>query len=191
MDDWGKWLLNLCVMKTKILLIVFVSTFVALAQTNSAPTNSATEFRMVGKVKYDASKPPFLDVTIPAGSELLNARVIQFKGEIKPIFVGLAFPHAKTASQWATVEIKNFPYDPKYFTKTYGLSYSTGLPDPRNGEIILLREPLHLRVFPLSHPTTNWTALGEMKIIPARPDFDYGLPCTNNLSEVQKTEAQP
>jgi hypothetical protein len=51
--------------------------------------------------------------------------------------VGLAFPHAKTASQWITVEIKNFPYDPKYFTKTYGLSYYTGLPDPRNGELIL------------------------------------------------------
>jgi hypothetical protein len=124
-------------MKTKILLILFVSTFVALAQTNSAPTNSVAEFRMVGKVKCDVSKSPFLDVTIPAGSELLNARAIQFKGEIKPVFVGLAFPHAKTASQWITVEIKNFPYDPKYFTKTYGLSYYTGLPDPRNGELIL------------------------------------------------------
>jgi hypothetical protein len=186
MDDWGKVALNLCNMKSMILLILFVSTFVALPQ-----TNPVTEFRMVGKMKYDVSKPPFLDVTIPAGSELLNARVIQFKGEIKPVFVGLAFPHAKTAGQWTTATIEHFPYDPKYFTRTYGVSYSTGLPDPRNGEIILLREPLHLRVFPLSHPTTNWTALGEMKITPARPVFDYGLPCTNNVSEVKKTEAQP
>jgi hypothetical protein len=177
--------------KTKISLILFVSTFVALAQTKSPPTNSVAEFRMVGKVKYDVSKPPFLDVTIPAGTELLNARAIQFKGEIKPLFVGLAFPHAKMARQWATAEIKNFPYDPRYFTKTYGLSYSTGLPDPRNGEMIVLREPLHLRVFPLSHPTTNWTALGAMEITPARPNFDYGLPCADNVSEVQKTEAQP
>jgi hypothetical protein len=57
MDDWGKWRLNPCVMKIKILLILIVSTFVALAQTNSAPTNSVTEFRMVGKVKYDVIRP--------------------------------------------------------------------------------------------------------------------------------------
>ena len=36
---------------------------------------------------------------------------------------------------------------------------------------------------------TNWTALGEIKIIPARPNFDYGLPYTNNVPEVQKTES--
>lgn len=176
MDEWGEVVLNFCTMKRIILLIAFASTFVATAQ-----TNLVTEFRMVGKVKYDVSKPPFLDVTIPADSELLNARAIQFNGEIRPISVGLAFPHAKTAIQWTTVGIDHFPYEPKYFKKTYGISPYTGKPDPRNGEIIVLSAPLHVRVFPLSHPTTNWTALGQMKITPARPDFDYGLPTTNQI----------
>jgi hypothetical protein len=91
-------------MKTKLaLLLVFA------ALTASAQTNPVTEFRMVGKVKYDVSKPPFLDVTIPAESELMGAKSIHFNGEIKPISVSLVTP------QGQSVSIGNFPYDPKYF----------------------------------------------------------------------------
>jgi hypothetical protein len=129
---------------------------------------------MVGTVKYDVSKPPFLDVMIPAASELVNARQIHYNGEIKPISVILVFPIAKTAGRWVDAIIDHFPYDPKYFTKTYTLP---------EREKIVLRAPLHLRVFPLTHPITNWTALGEMRITPpASPHFDYGLPTTNQIT---------
>src|SRR5882724_8527308 len=161
----------------KILLILFVSTFVALAQTNSAPTNSVTEFRMVGTVKYDVSKPPFLAVTIPAESELLDPNRLQFTGEVKPISLYLAVPHVKPAR---IISIKNFPYDPKYFIKTSvsipTIDIGTGLSGPGYRDSILLRAPLYLRVFPLPHPTTNWSGFGEKKITPAQPVFDYGLP---------------
>lgn len=164
-------------MKTKLVLFLVFAALTVSAQTNSAQTNLVTEFRMVDNVKYDVSKPPFLAVTIPVESELLDPNRLQFTGEVKPVSLDFAVPHVKPA---ITIFIKNFPYDPKYFIKTSvsapPIDIGTGQSGPGYRDAILLRAPLYLRVFPLSHPTTNWSGFGEKKITPAQPFFDYGTP---------------
>lgn len=137
------------------------------------------DIRVVNGQVYDvATSKKWVSITIPTGSRLLNAQTIQFTGAIQPRQVNLAYPHSKTNSKWPVVEISHFPYDPKFFTAT-----------TNNGTVTSV--PLNMRVFPLSFPTTNRTALGEMRFTPARPIFDYGLPYTNQVSDVQKTETRP
>ena len=136
--------------------------------------NQVQDIRVVNGQVYDVTTSKrWVSITIPVGSRLFNADAIHFIGAIQPRKVVFQFPSERTASQvipGVPVKIDHFPYDSKYFERT------------RDG--ILTSVPLNLRVFPLSHPTTNWTALGEMKITPARPDFDYGLPSTNKVSAV-------
>jgi hypothetical protein len=137
------------------------------------------DIRVVNGQVYDvATSKKWVSITIPAGSRLLNAQTIQFTGAIQPKQVNLAYPHSKTDGKWPVVEISHFPYDPKFFTRT-----------TNNGTVTSV--PLIMRVFPLSFPTTNRTALGEMRFTPACPIFDFGLACTNRVSDAQKTETQP
>ena len=192
LDVWGGVALNLCIMKIKILLILFASTFVALAQTNSASTNSVTEFRMVGKVKYDVSQPPFISVTIPAGAALLNAASIilpgehpmlappiHFDGTIKPISVSFLLPEINNHTKNFEVSIYDFPYTPTLFKEgqlriVKPISQMTVYYDTFHG--LVAKSNLVLRVFPMSHPQTNYDALGRATITPAQPVFNFGLP---------------
>ena len=43
---------------------------------------------------------------------------------------------------------------------------------------LVTKEPIALRLFPLSPPRTNFNATGVMSITPARPIFNYGTPVT-------------
>jgi hypothetical protein len=43
---------------------------------------------------------------------------------------------------------------------------------------LVTKEPIALRLFPLSPPRTNSNAMGVISITPAQPDFDYGTPAT-------------
>jgi hypothetical protein len=133
------------------------------------------DIRVVNGQAYDVTtSKEWVSITIPTGTGLLNANQISFRGTVHPIDISLAFRVASPVrrNDYETVVIHNFPYDPKYFynvSPTRRVSFDASFP------LIQTRLPLTLRVFPLSHPTTNWNALGEMKIIPARPDFDFGL----------------
>jgi hypothetical protein len=204
MDDRNNRRLNLNegeTMKLKILILLAAIMIAcvgrAVAQTNdntdaAVPTsnesktglatnriNHVQDIRVVNGQPYDVTtSKKWVSITIPAGSVLNNASGIHFTGQIQPKKVFLVFPHSKMAAQWPTVMIQNFPYNPIYFAQN-------------SENQVVTRDLLNLRVFPLSHPSTNWTALGEMKITPARPDFDYGLPYTNKVSNTQKTDVQP
>jgi len=125
------------------------------------------DLRMVNGQNYDVTtSKDWVSITIPAGTGLLDEGKIHFTGTVQPMNLTFSIPQGRYGGTF--VSIRNFPYDAKYFYKR----------TPITGVVTKL--PLNLRVFPLSHPTTNWNALGEMKITPARPVFDYGLPCTNN-----------
>lgn len=171
-------------MKRKIIIALTAATTMfggeIVAQTNDVQSRNAKahEFRTVNGKVYDVTtSTQWVSITIPAGTGLLDQGKIHFMGTVQPIDVIFSIRTAHNGA--TTVLIHNFPYDPKYFYKR----------TPYTG--IETKFPLNLRAFALYKPTTNWNALGEMKITPARPVFDYGLPCTNNVSEVQKTEAQP
>ncbi len=144
----------------------------------SVVTNMAglvQDIRVVNGQTYDVTtSEEWVSITIPTGTGLLNANQISFTGTVHPIDINLALRVASAVrrNDYETVVIHNFPYDPKYF---YNVSPAHRSPFQASFPLIQTRLPLTLRVFPLSHPTTNWNALGEMKITPARPDFDFGL----------------
>jgi hypothetical protein len=144
----------------------------------SVVTNMAglvQDIRVVNGQAYDVTtSKEWVSITIPTGTGLLNANQIAFRGTVHPIDINLALRVASAVrrNDYETVVIHNFPYDPKYF---YNVSPTRRVTFDASFPLIQTRLPLTLRVFPLSHPTTNWNALGEMKIIPARPDFDFGL----------------
>ena len=133
------------------------------------------DIRVVNGQEYDVTtSKEWVSITIPTGTGLLNANQIHFTGTVHPIDINLAFRVASAVRRnvYETVVIHNFPYDPKYF---YNVSPTSRGSFQASFPLIQTRLPLTLRVFPLSHPSTNWNALGEMKITPARPDFDFGL----------------
>jgi len=133
------------------------------------------DIRVVNGQAYDVTtSKEWVSITIPTGTGLLNANQIQFTGTVHQIDINFALRVASVVRQndYETVVIHNFPYDPKYF---YNVSPTSRSSFQSSFPLIQTRLPLKLRVFPLSHPRTNWNALGEMKITPARPDFDFGL----------------
>ena len=152
----------------------------AAAEKADVVTNMAglvQDIRVVNDQAYDVTtSKEWLSITIPTGTRLLNANQISFTGTVHPVDINLAVPLRMASAVGPGVEeivvIHNFPYDPKYFSNVSPTSRSSFQP---SFPLIQTRLPLTLRVFPLSHPTTNWNALGEMKITPARPDFDFGL----------------
>ena len=190
-------------MKTQIIAIlaVVISTSGALAQ-----TNTTVEYRMVGKEKYDVSKPPFVSVTIPAGSALKNADSIHYSPEApKPCTVVFQIPAIYNKTKPVKVDIENFPYSPAYFQSgkwqalykekprmKAEIVHNTGGPKTaiqkkieseesanatKYGRIVdglVTKEPIALRLFPLSSARTNFNATGEMSVTPARPIYDYG-----------------
>lgn len=100
-------------MKTTLIAVLatIISTSGALAQ-----TNSAVEYRMVAKEKYDVSKPPFISVTIPAGAALENADEIHYSPDSpKPCKVVFQIPAIYNYSRPVEARIDNFPYSPSYF----------------------------------------------------------------------------
>jgi hypothetical protein len=174
-------------MNTKIcaILAAAISTLVALGQ-----TNSTVEYRIVRNVTYDVSKPPFISVTIPAGTALLNEGSIHYapnKTPNVPTILKIAVfqipaiydPHS---SEPVTMAIHDFPYYPKYFKRgtlvrgtTRATTYNFAL-DPLYENGLVTKEPIALRLFQAQPAKTNYDALGAMKLIPAKPDFIYGKP---------------
>ena len=168
-------------MKAKVLLIVFASTFVALAQ-----TNPATEFRMIGSVKYDVSKPPFISVRIPAGAALVNEKTLNYNPASPAVVLELQTPAIYNGPRPVRMSIAGFPYSPAYFRDGYWQTGYTSqhkfgtvnqmetVPKVESG--LVTKASMTLRLFPLSPPRTNYTATGAMIIIPAQPRFTYGTP---------------
>ena len=148
--------------------------------TNEAQAVIATnwpDIRVAHGQVYDVTlSPEWKLVTIPTGTPIRGA---YFNGSIRPIQVEFhlmnpAAPNNLNAASRVTVE--HYPYDPKQFTRKNIQQYSE----------IVTKYPQTLRLFPLGKQTTNWTALGQMTIIPARPIFDFGLPYTNTTATVSK-----
>ena len=149
----------------------------ALTRRTPAQTNDTKDLRKVGGEVYDVTtSKDWVSITLPAGTGLYDGRTIHFNGTVQPMDLRFTIPTGNFSPPiW--VSIRHFPYDAKYFYRRTPTS---------NVEI---KSPLTLRVFPLSHPTTNWNALGQMTIISARPVFDYGLPSSNGVFAVQETPA--
>src|ERR1035437_652471 len=156
-------------MKTMFVLLLIVAALTVSAQTNSA------EYRMIGSVKYDASKPPFITVTIPAGAALANERFLNYKGPASPaVNLELQTPAVYNFNRPIKMTVAGFPYSPAYFRQGYWQTgYTTQLkfgnanqvekgPKIENG--LVTKSPMTLRLFPLSHPRTNYTATGPMTI---------------------------
>jgi hypothetical protein len=174
------------------------------SQTNT--TSEAHEFRIVNRKVYDVTtSTKWVSIIIPAGTCLWNANQIRLTKPMQPTDVMFQIPAIYNNSRPVRAHIRNFPYDPADFTIGQ-IQDGVRAEDPRkialehlspNATVphiitgVVTRSLLNLRVFPLDVAKTNWNALGVMTIIPARPEFDYGLPYTNKVSEVQKTEAQP
>jgi hypothetical protein len=183
--------------------IIAVSGWQIEAQTNITPvtenaapmveTNSTVEYRMVGTVKngttktekYDVSKPPFISVTIPAGAALFNAKDIHYNPDApKPCELVLQIPAIYNSSQPVKMDIRNFPYSPSYFQSGdwqigYKWDMSYGAKEKNKSVIekgLVTKEPITLRLFPLSLAKTNFNAMGGKVVFPARPIFDYGKP---------------
>ena len=162
-----------------------ISTFVALGQ-----TNSAVEYRVVKNVTYDVSKPPFISVTIPAGSALVNSSRIHYapnQSPDAPTIVKTAdfqIPAIYNLGKPVHMMIFDFPYSPSHFkrgTWQRGIirNPDSGIRNERIPELadgLLTKEPITLRLFQAHPAITNYDALGAMKIIPARPEFIYGTP---------------
>src|ERR1017187_2305248 len=150
MDERGRVALNDFIMKAKILLILLVWAFVALAK-----TNPAAEFRTIGKVNYDVSQPPFIAVTIPAGAALDNAAAIHFDGTIKPTRVSFLLPEINNHTKNVRVFIQNFQYTPTLF-KDGQLRIVEPITQMtvhyKTFQGLVTKSNLELRVFPLSHP---------------------------------------
>ena len=170
-------------MKAKILLILFASIFVALAQ-----TNSSAEFRMVGSVKYDVSKPPFISVTIPVGAALVNEKSLHFNPASPAVGQSLELqtPAIYNGFNPIVIHIVDFPFSPTYFHDGYRQTGYTSRHKfgtvnqmetvPKIENCLVTKAQITLRLFPLSKPITNYTATGAMTITPARPVFRYGIP---------------
>lgn len=204
------------IMKLKFIAIL-VATFAVFgwrteAQTNIAPIistnqNTATpEIREVNGQPYDVSKPPFISVTIPAGSALVNTRYIHYNPDApKPCELVLQIPAIYNFNRTHPVKvgIRNFPYSPSYFQNgdwQTGYKEKTGYKDVRGGtptryEIaittgLVTKESITLRLFPLFPARTNFDAVGAKIVIPASPIFDYGTPVAStqtNLAPVTGT----
>jgi hypothetical protein len=140
----------------------------------------ASDFRLVKDEVFDAeNSAEWFNITIPAGSELKNYWQIHYTGQITPMEVSLEFPHSLMARQWVTARISNFPYDPNQFRQLQNRG-------------IVTRGPISIRVFPLSHPITNFNSLGEMTITPARPIFDCGIPISEEAAkEIEAQKSKP
>jgi hypothetical protein len=204
--------------------IIMVSGWQIKAQTNIAPiisTNQNTvtpEIREVNGQSYDVSKPPFILVTIPVGSALVNAKEIHYNPDApKPCkVINLQIPAIYNFSHPVILSIGNFPYSPSYFQNGYWqtgyrardsltvakeriangtakdinkqkelkqrneeMGYGMYTPDRYETKIdngLVTKEPIALRLFPLHPARTNFNAVGEQVVIPAKPIFDYGTP---------------
>jgi hypothetical protein len=146
------------------------------------------EYRVVKNVTYDVSKPPFISVTIPAGSALkTSVHYAPNQTPDAPIILKEAvfqIPAIYNLSRPVDMTVFDFPYTPLHFKPG---TWQTGTHrNPESGVInqqiptlvngIVTKEPISLRLF-LAHPaTTNYDAMGAMKIIPAKPEFIYGTP---------------
>ena len=169
-------------MKSKIcaVLVAAISTFIALGQ-----TNSTVEYRMVKNVTYDVSKPPFILVTIPAGTALLNSAAIHYAPNQAPdlpiilkraVFQIPAIYDSNTGNP-VVMTISDFPYSPLHFkrgTITTKFAIARIASSSENG--LVTKEAIVLRLFQASPATTNYDAMGVMKITPAKPNFIYGTP---------------
>lgn len=144
-------------MKKAVTLLALIVSFAVTAQTNNPPP----DFRMVNGQIYNVNKSPqWITITIPAGSKV-EGEVREYIHVVEPQNVFFRFPNGPD-----DVLIKNFPFNPANFHKWQNILY--------------LSRPLHLKVFSLSRPTTNYDTFGHITITPAKPQFDFGIP-TNSI----------
>jgi hypothetical protein len=120
----------------------------------------------------------------PAGAALENAREIHYNPDApRPRKLILQIPAIYNSIQPVKMEIRNFPYSPSYFQSGdwqigYKRDTSYGAKDKNKSVIekgLVTKEPITLRLFPLSPARTNFNAVGAI-LVPARPIFDYGTP---------------
>ncbi len=157
---------------------MLISIFSVLGQ-----TNSAIEYRMVRKMKYDVSKLPFVSVTIPAGSAVMSLKAIHFvPGTQTNIFLQFQIPGIYNYAKPVFMTVRDFPYSPTYFQygnvqRGFGHTDISGIKVvPKIEKGLMVKEPITLRLFPVIPATTNYDAMGAVTINPAKPDFIYGTP---------------
>ena len=167
----------------KIPLVLVLSAIIAHAQTN--------EFRLIGGVKSDITSPGWIHVAIPAGTALQNQAFLHFDGAVKPQMVRFQMPAVYNLGKPVIMTVYNFPYTPSLFRSGQVQTSITVQPErdilhingkttmtsvPVIGLGLVLNKPLDLTVWALSHPITNYDAVGNARITPARPEFDFGIP---------------
>lgn len=177
-------------MRLKAFILAALATVSASQATGQ--TNSLSEFRIVNGKIYDVNKSPqWKTIEIPKGAAIRNseqswpsaslavAKKLSFDGTIRPQTVVFQIPGVYGPTKPIYAVIFNYPYSPTDFVSgTYKEEIVHGL----TSEIvpgIIVPKSFQIRVFQASKATTNWDALGRVTIIPARPEFDYGLPATN------------
>jgi hypothetical protein len=113
----------------------------------------------------------------------LQKRPVTFDGTVKPETVIFQFQTTwDQNSRPSFATINNFPYDPKDFNPApvqvgffHWQETWTGTPhtEPAIVNGLVLKNNLKLKVNILFPAKTNYNAIGQMRITPARPVFDF------------------
>lgn len=135
-----------------------------------------------------------ISITFPKGCNLINDKFlisdvntgrniepVTFDGTIRPQTVILGFPGPNPQM---TATIYDFPYNPhifemgerytgQYTTLNAGNNNRMATPTPVSVPALMLKSSLKIKVFSMSRPFTNYDAVGNATITPAKRAFKY------------------
>jgi hypothetical protein len=185
----------------KTIGLFFFATFIASAQTNELrvvggkiyDVNNSPEWINLTIPAQSALRNAerYIDDRYVSG----DVKLVSFNGVIQPQVVLFQIPAVYDFGQPNIATIKDFPYTPSFFMQgsmqfgfksqnvsaiffdaSMGHNSFGNTSTPNIIPALVTKKAIRLRVFPLSHPITNWNASGQATIIPAKPIFDYGIP---------------
>ncbi len=208
MDERGGVTLNLCSMKTTWLILgvlgtVIISAFDTFGQTNELRTVNGKTYDVNNSTEWINLTIPAQSALRNAQRYIddryvsQDVKTVSFNGVIQPQVVLFQIPAVYGFGQPTIARINNFPYTPSlfmqgsmqfgfrsqnltdvFFDASMGHNSFGNTSHPNIIPALVTKQAMRLRVFPLSHPTTNWNASGKATIIPAKPIFDYGIQAT-------------